>query len=222
LGDVPIHTILYAVLVVGASDCRTQKEIVPVSRPLAALASLGLMGLSLLVLLPDCAIACSCGGFGTKKQVEWALSHSGAVFSGEVVDVEDGPPISYSGIDLPSSDVTLQVSEVWKGPQRETLEVITERADGVSCGYPFEEGQEYLVYASGKGEPFETDICSGTTPLSKAEEDLALLGNGEKPKDGGDALTDTSGVVPARAVVGLAGLAMAASLLVMVRLVRSV
>jgi len=48
-----------------------------------------------------------------------------------------------------------------------------------------------------------------------------LLGNSEKPKDGGDALNDTSGVVPARAVVGLAGLAMAASLLVMVRLVRS-
>ena len=34
LGDVPILTILYAVLVVGASDRRTHKEFAPMSRPL--------------------------------------------------------------------------------------------------------------------------------------------------------------------------------------------
>ena len=92
---------------------------------------------------------------------------------------------------------------------------------GASCGYHFEEGQGYLVYAYGKGEPFETDICSGTTHLSKADEDLALLGNGEKPKDGGEALTDTSGVVGARTMVWMAGLAMVGSFLVVVRLVRT-
>jgi hypothetical protein len=48
-----------------------------------------------------------------------------------------------------------------------------------------------------------------------------VLGNSEKPKDGGDALTDTSGGVPVSAVVGLAGLAIAASFFVMVRLVRN-
>ena len=31
-------------------------------------------------------------------------------------------------------------------------------ADGVACGYSFKEGQEYLVYADGKGEPFETVV----------------------------------------------------------------
>jgi hypothetical protein len=49
-----------------------------------------------------------------------------------------------------------------------------------------------------------------------------LLGNGGKPKDGGDALTDTSGVVSVRAMVGIAGLAMVGSFLVVVRLVRTV
>ena len=62
-------------------------------------------------------------------------------------------------------------------------------------------------------------LCSETKPLSKAEADLTVLGNDEKPKSS-DALTDTSGVVPARAVVGLAGLAMVASFLVL-RLVRT-
>jgi hypothetical protein len=61
---------------------------------------------------------------------------------------------------------------------------------------------------------------AGSKALSKAGAELAELGNGQKPKDGGEALTDTSGVAPARAVLGMAGLVMAASLLVMVRLVR--
>jgi hypothetical protein len=203
------------------------------SRPLAALAFLVLAVLGIVFLLPpQYAYACSCGPVSVQR----LLSSSEAVFSGEVVDLKrnqkdpapDPPPdpADYEGAPPPAPSyrvdmVSFRVSEVWEGPQRETLEVITERADGASCGYPFEEGQEYLVFAEGKGEPFETGLCSGTQPLSKADEDLVLLGDGEKPRAGGDALTDTSGVVSARVVVGLAGLAMAASLLVMVRLVRT-
>ena len=183
------------------------------SRPSAALASLALMGMSLLLLLPDCASACSCMGVPIQRYI----SSSDAVFSGEVVDLQKGA--SASRMFGPSDTVTLRASEVWKGPQRETLEVSTP-SQGSACGYAFEEGQEYLVYAYGK-QDLKVDACGGTTHLSKADEDLALLGNGEKPNDGGDDLNDTSGVVPARAVVGLAGLTIAASLLVMVRLVRT-
>ncbi len=61
LGDVIIRTILYPALVVGVSDRRTQKEIVPMSRTLAALASLVLTVLAVVVLYPpECAYACSC------------------------------------------------------------------------------------------------------------------------------------------------------------------
>ena len=220
LGDVPIRTILYDVLVVGASDRRTHKELVPMSRPLAALASLALTGLGLLVLLPDCASACSCvlPQGSQKERAERALSGSEAVFSGKVVEIEKPP----SGPGWSSGDLetdTFRVSEVWKGPQRATLEVKTP-VWGMSCGYPFEEGQEYLVYASGK-QDLKVHACGTTKQLSKADEDLAVLGNGEKPTDGDDALTDTSGVVPAGAVVGMAWLTIAAALLVMVRLVRT-
>jgi hypothetical protein len=186
------------------------------SRPLAALASVILMGLSLLVLLPDCASACSCALLDSKKQVEWALSHPGAVFSGEVVKIDR--PSSIKSSSAPET-VTFRVSESWKGPEKASLEVRTP-VSGMSCGYPFEEGQDYLVYAYGK-QDLKVDLCSGTKSLSKAGAELALLGNGEKLKHGADALNDTSGVVPARAVLGLLGLAMAASLLVMVRVVRS-
>jgi hypothetical protein len=189
------------------------------SRPLAALASVALMGMSLLLLLPDCASACSCVlPQGSQKEIaERALSSSDAVFSGEVVDLQKGT--SASRMFGPSDTVTLRVSEAWKGTDQGTLEVSTP-SQGSACGYHFEEGQEYLVYAYGK-QDLKVDACGGTTHLSKADEDLALLGNGEQPTDGGDALTDTSGGVSVRAMVGIAGLAMVASLLVVVRLVRT-
>jgi hypothetical protein len=140
LGDAPIRTSPYTAVVFGASDRRTQKKLVAMSRSLAALASVLLTVLGLVVLLPDCASACSCsgggGGYSQKQIVEYALSDFGAVFSGEVVDIEEGPPVRMMGSRLPSSRVTLRVFEVWKGPQPETLEVSTP-SDGVICGYPF-------------------------------------------------------------------------------------
>lgn len=182
------------------------------SRLLAALASFGLAVLGLLILFSDHASACSrAGGVTAKQVVEDALSDSDyIVFSGEVVTVKSIPESRFTA--------NLRVSEVWKGPEQGTLEVNTD--DPAFCGTPFKEGQEYLVYAFGKEEPFKVDD-SATKPLSKAGADLELLGDGEKPTDGGDALNDTSGVVPARAMIGLAGLVMAVSFLVMLRLVRT-
>ena len=179
------------------------------SRTLAALASLLLTVLGVVFLYPDCAYACSCGAVSTQR----LISSSEGVFSGQVTAIEKETATR-------TTTATLRVSEVWKGPKRATLEVSTP-SDEAACGYTFEEGQEYLVYAYGK-QHLKVDACSGPTHLSKADEALALLGNGEKLKDGGNALTDTSGVVPAQAVVGLAGLLMAAaSLLLVVRLVRT-
>jgi hypothetical protein len=98
------------------------------------------------------------------------------------------------------------------------LEVNTPR-DGATCGYPFEEGQEYLVYAYGK-QGLVVDSCNGTRRLTEAQADLEAQGAGKKPT-GGEALSDTSGGVSAGAMVMVAGLALAASLLVVVRLLRT-
>ena len=214
MGDVPIRANPYTGLVVGVSDRCTQKEIVPMSRTLAALASLVLTVLGVVVLYPpECAYACTCL---PAPGAERAISDSEAVFSGEVVAVEKGTATA-SG---PGNDtVTLRVSEAWKGTDQGTLEVRTPSQE-IACGYHFEEGREYLVYAYGKGEPFKVDLCTETKPLSEAGADLALLGNSEKPKDGGDTLPDTGGV-PVPALVGLAGLVMAGSFLLVVRLVRT-
>ena len=180
------------------------------SRPLAALASVALTGLGLLVLLPDCASACSCGPVSTQRQLSSRQPCSPERWW------------TSRGIRRGRSAVLTRCPFVSPRCGRDRARYLggNTRSQGSACGYPFEEGQEYLVYAYGK-QDLKVDACSETKQLSKADEDLALLGNGEKPKDGGDALTDTSGVVSVRAMVGIAGLAMAASFLVVVRLVRT-
>ena len=181
------------------------------SRPLAALFSLVLaVSGGVFLLSPQCAYACTCSMDPGSIDAERALADSEAVFSGEVVEIEK---------DLQTSKVTLRASEVWKGPQRETLEVSTPRY-GMSCGYPFKEGQEYLVYAYTGNQGLKVDYCGSTRRLTEAQAHLEVLEAGKKPTGGG-ALSDTSGGVSAGAMVGVAGLVMAAALLVVVRLVRS-
>jgi Tissue inhibitor of metalloproteinase len=209
-----IATRFYDALVVGVPDHPTHEELAPMSRrPLAALASFVLAVLGVVFLLPpDCAYACSCA----PSSIQRVLSSSEAVFSGEVVKVEEGPPLPDVGSSI---RVTLRASEVWKGPQRETLEVSTPR-QGSACGYPFKEGQEYLVFADEGKQGLEVNSCGRTQRLAEAQADLEVLGASKKPT-GGEVLPDTSGDASVPALVGLVGgLALAASLLVVVRLVR--
>lgn len=196
------------------------------TRALAGLASVVLTVLGLVVLLPDCASACSCVALpGTpRERASEALSDSAAVFSGKVVDFERSPPPTsmmegtiVTILGGGTATASLRVSEVWKGPTRQTVQITTEADSGVGCGYPFEEGREYLVYAE-KGS--SVSLCSETKPLSEAGPDLEALGDGERPEDGG-ALSDTSGGVSVRAMAGLAGLAMAASFVLVLRLMRT-
>ena len=112
--------------------------------------------------------------------------------------------------------VTLRVSEVWKGPEQKTLEVETADSESI-CGYPFRSGERYLVYA---GEDMPVGLCGETKPLSESSADLEALGDGEAPKDGA-VLSDTSGGVPVRAMAGLAGLTIAASFALVLRLMRT-
>jgi hypothetical protein len=192
------------------------------TRPLASATAVSLLALALLVLLPDCASACTCmipsSGQTQQEIAKQALSDSAAVFAGEVVDISAGEPLT----------VSFRVSEVWKGPERGTLEVTTSSQES-ACGYPFEEGREYLVYA-GQGYKDESvrrpsdrtmvSICGDTKPLSKASAHLEALENGGT-SGGIGTLSDTSGGVPRLGIVAMAGLAIAAvASVVLLRLLR--
>src|SRR5215207_7657356 len=127
----------------------------------------GLASVALVALLPDCASACSCvappPGQSQQERAERALDRSSAMFAGEVVNITKGKPGGPWG---PATfTVSFRVSEVWKGPEGEILQVSTAR-EGSACAYRFSEGRDYLVYAWGRR--MNVGSCGETTPLSKA------------------------------------------------------
>src|SRR5699024_6285624 len=68
----------------------------------------------------------------------------------------------------------------WKGVEQTTNTLFTER-DTASCGFPFEEGEEYLIYANQNGDKWQVNNCPRTVLLTEAEEDLTAIGQGEEP-----------------------------------------
>lgn len=138
---------------------------------------IGLLFLSLLWWKPLDASACSCV---MPPPPEDALNEANAVFSGEVVEVIENKKLfggSYG------KTVHFKVDKAWKGTVESEM-IITTGNDGGDCGFAFEKGQNYLVYASMSNMYVEgtlsTTICHRTTELSSATEDLNTLGEGQE------------------------------------------
>jgi hypothetical protein len=150
-------------------------------------------GFLLLVTAPS-AWACSCAPIGSNPpcQATWDVS---AVFTGMVTDIMGTRPIiaqpengkSTAGrqradapiptLTLPQRTVRLQIGEVLTGVERELkeIEVLTGFGGG-DCGYGFEVGVSYIVYAYKNSDgQLSTGICSRTRPLKDADEDLAYM-----------------------------------------------
>lgn len=124
------------------------------------------------------AHACSCelplGNSTLKQQVKKARNDSQAIFTGEVIEIIR-PTDSYSVI------VKFRVDQSWKGKLQKEITLITGRGGG-DCGYRFEVGRGYLVYAYGSDEAsLSTNICQRTTELKDAAVDVKLLGKGKVP-----------------------------------------
>jgi hypothetical protein len=76
--------------------------------------------------------------------------------------------------------VTIRASRVYRGPSQEHFTVLTGMGMG-DCGFDFETGKEYLIYAEMiEGGSFFTSICTGTALLEHAGPALRLL-RGEPP-----------------------------------------
>ena len=75
--------------------------------------------------------------------------------------------------------VKFRVKSTWKGRLTKRVSVSTGRGHG-DCGYQFEVGQSYLVYAYGSDEnSLSTNICQRTARLSESAADIKLLGKGK-------------------------------------------
>jgi len=138
----------------------------------------GVLVVALLVLAADarCAWACSCAS-PSATPIE-ARDGGAAVFAGRVTDVNTPDPNSYTL--FRSMAVTFAVSHVWKGNVGSSIVIGTSR-DGASCGYTFDIGQEYLIYAFEYEGQLVTGICERTRLLADAQTDLAVLGAAQVP-----------------------------------------
>jgi len=123
---------------------------------------------------------CTCDPRGTfRQQFEARLARSAAVFTGMVVGFKWH--ITERDLGLPNTKMMLRGAvlvpqSVWKGVMTDTMIVWTADTEG-ACGFPFEDGKEYLVFASIRDSAsFDTNLCAGTQPVEAASRYLELLG----------------------------------------------
>jgi hypothetical protein len=131
--------------------------------------------------------ACSCAESGPPCQSFWEAD---AVFSANVVS--KSITTVDSEIDLKRKEeqvaVRLLVEDVFRGALGgNDVEILTGMGGG-DCGYNFEKGKKYLIYAYEHKGRLHASICSRTRLLSEAKEDLAYFRNLPAENSGGSIL----------------------------------
>lgn len=126
------------------------------------------------VLFLSLAIACFGRAFGcscdTLPPMDVEFARSDTVFVGRVVQmaVESRSEDNYR---YEVRVCRFQISEGFKGLEDQKKEVtIVTRMSGSACGFPFELGERYLVYASVYHGELETSICRRTRVLVQPKE----------------------------------------------------
>ncbi len=165
-----------------------------------------LLGVALLAVTPiiPAGTACEICSCAPQLPPSRARDSSAAVFSGRVVALLNQPvatpdstlqgsqrrdaELAYLRKPVNRLQVTIEVLEVWKGDIAARTDVYTANECCV-CGFPFELGKEYLIYAGrASSGHLGVSLCSRTRELSKAADDVAALGPGAAPSRPGSAL----------------------------------
>ena len=107
------------------------------------------------------SFACSCAAnlAPKKKQIQKAFTNSVAIFSGKVVEIKEYPA------DKSRFIVKLEVAQSWKGESKSEIFITTAKENSM-CGYFFEFGKKYLVYANGLKDDLFVENCSRTAVFS--------------------------------------------------------
>lgn len=144
--------------------------------------------LVVLALVAPRSFACKCvappSGVKTDSEVaRWYTDRSDAVFEGTVRRVELNWVFKEARLgdlvtadldqDEPTLEVTFDIARFYKGVEQKDLSLTTGIGGG-DCGFDFESGKQYLVFAfadtSGR---LSTGICSGTGLLEDSQSELS-------------------------------------------------
>ena len=143
------------------------------------------------------AFACSCA---PPEGPSAELGRASAVFSGRVIEVRGRKG---AGRTPGMVEAVFEAARVWKGAAGKQVGVYT-NPDSAACGYAFEAGRSYLVYARGGGGRLTTGLCSRTKRLEDAGADLDELGPGREVAGGSGGGPDPAREVKLRAGEGAA------------------
>ncbi|MDH4183604.1 MAG: hypothetical protein OEV92_05240, partial [Nitrospinota bacterium] len=121
------------------------------------------LALLLWAMAPAAAMACKCAGPPPTAQ---AVASSTAVFAGYVEDIVTIGP-GAERLNEHEHLVIMKVRQRWKGQALAEERVITRKV-APACGYPFEKGKVYIVFATGGPDARRTSRCSNTAPFSAA------------------------------------------------------
>jgi hypothetical protein len=143
------------------------------------------------------SFSCSCGGLPGKNRWEvakrWAES-GGTIFEGRVIAVKlhmkvleanegDWIPAgfepSYTDDSRPYTSATIEVTRSYSRDLGKTVEVRSGLGGG-DCGFQFEVGEDYIVFAGGNSSVLWTSICSATARVSDNTTELRYL-RGQQP-----------------------------------------
>jgi hypothetical protein len=107
------------------------------------------------------AQACTCSAPAGAAE---AFKRSAAVFRGRVVEISR-PLFDRMGLTKTGNHrVKFEVLKRWKGASSNSTVVIT-RLTGEACGFPFEDGKEYLVYVVTEPRIFKQAFAPGQKQL---------------------------------------------------------
>ena len=140
-----------------------------------------------LVLSATSSFACSCIQIGDGDEIA-SVNATDAVFRARVISAamvltnDDGAVLRHGERETPTGYVqrlvALRVEEIFKGDVA-PLTILVTGSGGGDCGYAFEEGKEYLVFATlssdrrftrlSRSTPvLTTSICTFTKPVESA------------------------------------------------------
>lgn len=129
---------------------------------------LAVLGLMLPAWMSAPADACQCHDVPTVLE---AAESSDLIFVGTVLSVVS---VRYESGQFVRQRVMLRVDEGLKNASMSRYALDTPAPE--SCGYPFEIGRQYFVYASAFREGFTTSLCGRTRPVAWAGDDRHAMG----------------------------------------------
>jgi hypothetical protein len=144
--------------------------------------------LSIIILVFICPLkanACSCAPTSSCQ----SFGSSSAVFIGQVIEGSEQVKMERqtdNSVTYVAGIIRFAVEESFKGALGPEVKISVNGNIDTSCGpYGLIQGEKYLIYAYGDSRNLRAGVCSRTTGLANAVEDLQFLRSLPPPGSGG-------------------------------------